>query len=962
MWKEQKNTITMKVIRCIILFCMLCLNANVGIAADGGGEMRNITSLDGMAGESVFRIFHDGEGAVWLGTNKGVCRYNGNSIENLSLVRSEELGVRSGKTQIGLGFKGGMVSDFCEMGNGELLVAMKSGVYRVDRERMTLVRILKEIERPNALCVVGDTLLVGNNEGVVVVRSEELGVRSEESTIIRIENSVISKNNIVHDIEADGRGGAWLCTNKQIVRIDLGTMRLTKYDVDKDLLMGNLRKICLVGNWLYIATYNSGLLRFDTATKVFDRCGAVDANVIADIRKSADGADGLLYVATDGKGAFVVDTEADSVVRRIRATATEGLVTDAVYTFVHDEESGTDWFGYYLDGFSHTLRSEEVFGVYRHGGLDSEQLHTRSFCINGGDIVIGTRNGLWFVSEPTGMVRYFGAEEIGGSIVTNIKYFGGKYVIANFERGLSVLDPKMLTVSRLTSDTALENGNFCKLCISPDSSRLFAISNMGVAVLDAGLRMERHFDSHNSELPDAYLTDIMFDSSGKAWISSMECMSIYDPATNMVQSSGFLSDYFNNEPNLRFCPCDDGDMIAIGENRVYKSRADMSAFEEIDLYGRLNVGSIAFIFSDEDYYWVGTDKGLFLFDTGFKNYRHYNGTDNLPSLRFNKQEYQQTADGRIWFATTQGLIYTTRPADSLWSDKGYGCSVVIDRLADKDIEVGWNFRSGEMAVKPVMPDYGHVEARFFEWAMDGDSCYTTISDDGGMLRVGNLSPGSHWLRIRLAGREETMGEWRVVVLPTWLFYMEMLLVVIIAVMMVRLIRVYKRRLQLRQRIKAKHRLDVMYAASQAVDRHKREEAERQRAEAEERERNRYRKSRLSGEESDNMYALLCKYMEENKPYRDSQLRISDLAKATGCQSAKLSQLLNQYAKQTFFEFVNTYRVEEFKRMIQNEEYQNYTVTAIAEMCGFKRSSFFTAFKQAEGCTPTEYVRKVRSVL
>ncbi len=941
----------MKIIRCIAFLILLCLTGYSSVVCAYDMEMSHITSLDGMAGESVFRIFRDSEGTVWLGTNKGVCRYNGSGIINLT---TED------------GDKCGRVSDIIQLRNGELLVAMKSGVYKVDTERMKLVRICPEIERPNALCAVGDTLLVGSHEGVVVVRWEKGKVKSEElrncntnAEILRIENSVISKNNIVHDVEADGRGGAWLCTNKQIVRIDLSTLRLTKYDISKNLLTGNLRKICLVGDKLYIATYNSGLLYFDTTTKLFDKCSAVDANVIADIRRCAGDEGERLCVATDGKGAFVLDVETDSVVRHFRAKDNGGLTTDAVYTFVHDGESDTDWFGYYLDGFSHTLRSDDVFGVCRHSGLDTEKLHTRSFCINGGDIAIGTRDGLWFVSETTGSVRYFGAEEIGGSIVTNIKYFGGRYVIANFERGLSVLDPTTLTLSRLTSNEALENGNFCKLCISPDSSRLFAISNMGMLVLDESLRVERHFDSRNSELPDAYLTDIMFDAMGKAWISSVECLSIYDPATNTVQSSGFLADYFNNEPNLLFCRCHDGDVIAIGESKVYKSRADMSDFEEIDLYERLNVGIIAFIRSDGNYYWVGTDKGLFLFDTEFRNYKHYNRSDNLPSLRFNKQEYLQTPDGRIWFATTHGLIYTQQPTDSLWSDEGYGCKVAIDSRHSRDIRVGWNFGCEEIILTPVLPDYGHKEGRYFEWAIDDDSLYTTIAADGGVMRVENLSIGGHTLRIRLAGRPSTTAEWTLMVLPTWLFYTEMLLFVVLVVIVIRLVRIYRRRLQLRQRIKAKHKLDVMYAASQAVDRHKREEAERQRIEAEERARNLYSKSRLSSEESDRMYTLLCKYMEDNKPYRVPQLRISDLSSAVGCQPAKLSQLLNQYAKQTFFEFVNTYRVEEFKRMIQNEEYRNYTVTAIAEMCGFKRSAFFTAFKQSEGCTPTEYVRKVR---
>ncbi len=942
----------MKIIYRIIFILQLCLGTSLAHASAHGEELRAVTSFNGMKGESVFQIFRDSEGIIWVGTNKGLCRYNGNSIHNVPTVDDET----SGK-----------VNDIVQLQSGELVVAMKSGLYLLDKRKMLLERIYADIERPNSLCVLGDTLIVGNHEGVRICEKAIQNATNNETKIILIANSVISKDNIVYDIEADDNGKLWLCTNKQIVALDLQTSELSKYDADKNLLTGNLRKTCLIGHKLYIATYNSGLLHFDTKSKEFGRCGAIDANVIADVRSSFGASDSNLYVATDGKGAMVLDTRTDSVVRLVNTKNNPHLPNDAVYTFVHDAHSDTDWFGFYLNGFSHTLRNNHTFGVYQHRGLDSSTLQTRSFCINGSDIAIGTRDGLWFVSEATGNVRYFGAETIGGSIVTNIKYFKGKYVIANFERGLSVLDPNTLTVHRLTSNKTLESGNFCKLCISPDSSRLFAISNMGMLELDENLQMIRHYDSRNSELPDSYLTDILFDSTGKAWISSLECMSIFDPNSGTIQSNGFQKGYFNNEPNLRFCACHDGDIIAIGENKVYKSRVDMSAFAELDIYDRLNVGIIAFIYPDNDTYWVGTDKGLFLFDKDFQTYRHYNHTDNLPALHFNKQEYQRTPDGRIWFATTQGLLYTKQPTVETPKNKeDNDYHVILDRLiinGKKDMEslfssehggeipLGWNFESESIELLPLLSDYGHTQCRLFEWAID-DNQYTTIANGEGLLQTGNLTIGNHTLYIRLAGNPKTTTQWTLAVRPSWMFYLEILLFASAIALIIRTIQSYKRRMRLKQSIKTKHKLDVIYAASQAVERHKQ-------AVAEEKMQKLYSRSRLNDEECDRIYTQLCQYMEETQAYHDPNLRASDIAQALGCPPAKLSQLLNQYAKQSFFEFVNAYRVKEFKRLISEAQHQNYTVTAIAEMCGFKRSSFFSAFKQFEGCTPTEYLKRVR---
>ena len=75
----------------------------------------------------------------------------------------------------------------------------------------------------------------------------------------------------------------------------------------------------------------------------------------------------------------------------------------------------------------------------------------------------------------------------------------------------------------------------------------------------------------------------------------------------------------------------------------------------------------------------------------------------------------------------------------------------------------------------------------------------------------------------------------------------------------------------------------------------------------------------------------------------------------------MSQLLNIYAEQNYYDFINRYRLEEFKQRLNDPKYSNYTLVALSEMCGFKKSSFFSTFKKMEGCTPAEYVEKKKTL-
>ena len=82
-----------------------------------------------------------------------------------------------------------------------------------------------------------------------------------------------------------------------------------------------------------------------------------------------------------------------------------------------------------------------------------------------------------------------------------------------------------------------------------------------------------------------------------------------------------------------------------------------------------------------------------------------------------------------------------------------------------------------------------------------------------------------------------------------------------------------------------------------------------------------------------------------------------MATAVGTTTTNISEMCSRYMKTSFFSLINGYRFKEFKRIVRDEQYANYTITALAEMCGFKKSSFFNVFKEHEGCTPAAWLKK-----
>ena len=121
------------------------------------------------------------------------------------------------------------------------------------------------------------------------------------------------------------------------------------------------------------------------------------------------------------------------------------------------------------------------------------------------------------------------------------------------------------------------------------------------------------------------------------------------------------------------------------------------------------------------------------------------------------------------------------------------------------------------------------------------------------------------------------------------------------------------------------------------------------------EKKKYPKSGLTEEVSTKLHQTLIQLMTQDALYRKSDLSINDLASKLGVHPNYLSQIINQKEQKNFYDFVNTYRIEEFKRLIAMPRNQNLTLLSVAFDCGFNsKSSFNRYFKKATGQTPSEY--------
>lgn len=120
----------------------------------------------------------------------------------------------------------------------------------------------------------------------------------------------------------------------------------------------------------------------------------------------------------------------------------------------------------------------------------------------------------------------------------------------------------------------------------------------------------------------------------------------------------------------------------------------------------------------------------------------------------------------------------------------------------------------------------------------------------------------------------------------------------------------------------------------------------------------YQKSPLNEPKAKAINSLLLKVMQEEKPYLNPKLSLSELAKMVNTTPNNLSQVINQFQGVNFFDFVNQYRVEAFKKLAI--EKPHFNILALAYEAGFNsKSSFNNLFKKFTNQTPSQYIKSTK---
>ena len=963
----------MDIARRFIYIVTLLLTLTQTIKADVAYDepFRFITQENGLSGETVASILTDHLGQVWLATSNGVSRYNGKRIVTFSFN-----GEGRGATY---------VFDLCEDRNGTLYAATTKGIFILQKGANHFKRILPSIAKAETVLASAGVLYIGNRDGLHLYDGKHLRTITVGATKMGIENSV-------RDIVPGKNGVIWFLTRYALNSYNAATGKVRSVNLATAMPpRAALSHLCISGEHFYVGTKNNGLFVYDFRKRQSRHVEGI-GNVITYLYTTRQGD---VCVSTDGSGAFLLDGH-NAIVKQhftMGGDKAHNLPTDACYCYYRDD-NGVDWFGFYRFGLAYTYHSDKIFRSFRMGDFSTEGLFVRSFCIHGSETVIGTGAGVYYVNTLTRQVRHIKPEQLGGAhIITKICYFNGMYYIGTYDAGVRVFNPATGSVSTLTQSPLLSNVTARALAVAPDGN-LWMGTGEGVFVLSPQGRLTA-YNERNTPMKGGVVTDIFFDSKGNGWICSQQGLSLYSFAEKQFESSHFPKGFFDGEESLRCCAGHDGLLFFYNRQGIYFTDLTLNRFGSTQMpQGLENEVIYSFLDDRQGHFWMATEKGLFRFDYQGRELQHFGYGEGLQCQLVGTSDILRTKTDEIWMGTSNGLLFTTLSAIDNWRKHTHYPILLYDLYVGSDpldyaaetlaneehhISLTWNLLSEKLSFKIVVEDFARPYGRFYQYRLDGAQTWTLVQD-GLNIVLSHLSIGGHSLEVRLAGAPGTTRTYHIAVYPSWLAIMELVLLLIAIVLFF-----WWRRYHKTTDILLAERNDIADALMEVENEQQQTQMQQEmlaekvqpqqgemtvsvaegklqsstNAGKQPDDAPKYDRVKINEQECAYIVKRMKTYIEKEKIYENPDLKMSDLADHLHLSPSKLSQVFSLYIKENYYDFINRYRLEAFKRLVDQGETERYTLLALSAKCGFKKSSFFSTFRKVEGMTPTEYLKKMK---
>ena len=897
------------------LFIIFFLISNMIIAREYSGPGRKYLSSElsvknGLPQNTVYSITKDIDGFIWIGTDRGVSRFDGKNFRNFNIYNTPEiknnsvtalLALNDGRVLIGT-FGGGLLSyengKFSPMDLGEnnktyniweLLIDSRKNLWVVTTGD-GLIRINK---RGDQSCFLNDKN-DGNITSVVQVPGGEI-LAATESGIFKISGDKASLIDLT-DIKR----------NPNIMTIRIFDKDNLYVGTDNGLFVGKIYK----NRFELISEYDTG-------------------NIIREIFRDRSN---NIWLATDNGLERLENGKIIPFISR------DLFFHYPLMTVFQDPEDNI-WIGSSGSGLR-ILRKRNFFPVDFSSNIFSGRVN--SICINSSTLIAGTEERGVLISE--GKNQYY-ISEINGLTSNHVNsVFSGMdgNILAGTDKGLNIITIPIGSIGKPEIVTRLLGIKV--LSIFKDSGNNILIGTMGKGLYLLEGNEVSNYKKYIGNISDSILC-ITEDNDKNIILGTNEGLKILTSENKGLSSfpnvntiTGPVYDIFiDHNNNLWLGTKNHGLITLMGNDLIFTGKINNKLLNPV----------FKIIGDKDNRIWLSTNIGVFMIKKDeVSNYHKgltrilnpvlYSEGDGIPSSAFSGGSQPagwKTPAGDIYLPSRQGITYFN--PDKFYFNKVPPVIKIEKLTADKHSFSGDEKIILDPGVKDLSIYFSAISFSnnhkvFYKLILSGNKKKWQHSfTNNNSITYKNLPSGKYRFNVTAANCD---GLWNYrgssiyfrIKAPfyktLWFYFFMILIIYILSPFIYRW---------------------IISRRNGAGD-----------------EKNKYKDSKLSKVDSHIHLQNLRKMVEKDKLYLDPNLKIRDISSRMGIPRKVLSQLINELLEKNFKNFINHYRVEEARKKLVDPDQKDFILLKIIYETGFNSKSVFnTVFKKHTGMTPSEYRKK-----
>ena len=632
---------------------------------------------DGLSQSVVNCIFQDSRGYLWVGTQNGLNKFNGNNFEVFNYKPGDTTSIPNN-----------WIYSIAEDKEANLWIGTKGGLIRYDRKENQFKRVVYSTPYGTKIadCVydvkysAGGKILI-NTPPVLTVCNPKTGSFVHFISPLSFDGSV--KDHRIPVLE-DSQGYVWIASTRGLARFSpgTGTFRVFNHIASDPSSLSDNNVTSLYEDQqgdLWIGT-SGGLNLLKTGSNSFIHYFSSQSDVSLSnnfIRSIVGDNSGNLWIATEGGGLNRVYRDKNNSLVSERFTAEKSGLNHNINLSLTIDNTGNLWAGT-LSGLNKTDLKRHNFNLYRNWdspySVDLAGNVIASVYKDRNDVLwIGNwGQGLNLYDRKTGSVEHYssflsGQHYIPNDFVHCIFKDAQQNIWLGTRDGLLIYDMgkhRFLRPGKLLSYAWMPgfSGLRINLMMQDRQGSYWIATNDGLYKVGRDHPQPEHYYAgaeadHNISSNLVYA--LLEDKRGNIWIGTIDGLDVIDQRNKALihfrkdeKKGGTLSDNFITA----LCEDQQGD-IWIGTN-TYLNRFSLkdsvfSSYSKDDGFPSNLVYSI--LKDKNNCLWVATGNGLCRFDADGKKFRCYSVEDGLQSPEFNLGAACISEEGELFFGGMNGL-------------------------------------------------------------------------------------------------------------------------------------------------------------------------------------------------------------------------------------------------------------------------------------------------------------------